>query len=193
MGRTHLILVGLAAAGTLALSACGSGAQDEQAAPQAQNQQMQMQGHDMSSMSSMQGMQGTGGDMAGMHHGDGGVELWAVQSGPLGTVVTDAAGHVMHRYDGDSATPPKTTCTEDCAAEWPPVLLPDGQQPELMGVDSSKVGTVTREDGSRQVTLAGWPLYRYAGDDGSLTTTAGQGEGGTWFAVAPDGSKAATP
>jgi predicted lipoprotein with Yx(FWY)xxD motif len=184
MGRTHLILAGLAA-GVLSLSACGSGAQDEQVTPQAQTR---MQGHDMSSTQ--------GHDMANMsgtHHGDGGVELWAVQSGPLGTVVTDAAGHVMHRYDGDSAAPPKTTCTEDCAAEWPPVLLADGDQPELMGVDSSKVGTVTREDGTKQITLAGWPLYRYAGDDGSLTSTAGQGTGGTWFAVAPDGSKITTP
>ncbi|MFR9803975.1 hypothetical protein ACL02T_16985 [Pseudonocardia sp. RS010] len=186
MGRTHLILAGLAA-GVLTLSACGSGAQDEQVVPQAQTR---MQGHDMSSE---HGPSTQGGDMAGMHHGDGGVELWAVQSAPLGTIVTDAAGHVLHRYDGDSAAPSTTTCTEDCAAEWPPVLLPDGEQPELLGVDASKVGTVTRTDGTKQVTLAGWPLYRYAGDDGSLTTTAGQGTGGAWFAVTPDGSKAVTP
>jgi predicted lipoprotein with Yx(FWY)xxD motif len=189
MGRTHLILAGLATAGVLTLSACGSGAQDQQVAPQAQTQTQghdmsSMQGHDMSSMS---------GATSGTHHGDGGVELWAVQSGPLGTVVTDAAGHVMHRYDGDTAAPSTTTCTEDCAAEWPPVLLADGERPALMGVDESKVGTVTREDGTKQVTLAGWPLYRYAGDDGSLSTAAGQGTGGVWFAVAPDGSKAVTP
>jgi predicted lipoprotein with Yx(FWY)xxD motif len=166
-----LVVAGLAA---LALTACGSGATEPQA-PAAQEQS-----HDM-------------GDMAGMHHGSGGVELWAVQSGPLGTVVTNADGHVLHRFDGDSAAPSATTCTDACATEWPPLLLENGKQPELLGVDADKVGVLQRPDGTRQVTLAGWPLYMYAQDDGSLTTTAGQGTDGKWFAVAPDGSKAVTP
>lgn len=170
-----LVLAGLAA---LALSACGSGAPAQpQAAPAAEQG---MQGMDHSSM-------------GGMHHGSDGVQLWAVQSGPLGVVVTNADGHVLHRFDGDSATPSATACTDACATQWPPLLVEAGEQPELLGVDADKVGVLQRPDGTRQITLAGWPLYMYAQDDGSLTTTAGQGTDGKWFAVAPDGSKAVTP
>jgi predicted lipoprotein with Yx(FWY)xxD motif len=169
----------LAAAGLTVLSACANEPVAPAAAPAAAT------GHDMAGMHGMEGMQG-------MHHGggSGSVELWAVQSGPLGTVVTDGGGHVLLRSDSDSATPPTSTCTDACAASWVPVLLPAGQTPGLMGVDDSAVGTVTRADGSAQLTLKGWPLYRNAADDGSLTTTAGNGTDGTWFAVAPDGSKA---
>jgi predicted lipoprotein with Yx(FWY)xxD motif len=178
MRSTSLTLAALAA-GVLALSACGSGAQTPHA-PSAQSRQDSMAGMDHHSM-------------GGMHHGSDGVELWAVQSGPLGTIVTNADGHVLHRYDGDSASPSTTTCTDACAAQWPPVLLEDGKQPQLLGVDASRVGVIQRPDGGRQVTLAGWPLYMWAQDDGDLASTEGQGTDGKWFAVAPDGSKAVTP
>jgi predicted lipoprotein with Yx(FWY)xxD motif len=174
--RSKSLVLAALAAGALALSACGSGAQEQPAAaPAAEGQAM-----DHSSM-------------GGMHHGSDGVQLWAVQSGPLGTVVTNADGHVLHRFDGDSAAPSTSTCTDTCAAQWPPVLLENGKQPELLGVSPDKVGVLQRADGTKQVTLAGWPLYMYSQDDGSLTTTAGQGTDGKWFAVAPDGSKAVTP
>jgi predicted lipoprotein with Yx(FWY)xxD motif len=39
------------------------------------------------------------------------------------------------------------------------------------------------------VTLGGWPLYRYSQDQVPGQAT-GQGVGGTWFAAAPNGSKA---
>jgi len=175
--RSPLILTGLAA-GLLALGACGSAPSGSAPAPTAAAPQMQ--GHDMPGM-------------PGMQHGSGAVELWAVQSGALGTVVTDGSGHVLHRFDGDSAAPPASTCAGACASTWHPLLLPEGQQPELMGVDAAKVGTVHRADGGTQLTLAGWPLYTWASDDGALSGTAGQGTDGTWFAIAPDGSKAARP
>ena len=48
-----------------------------------------------------------------------------------------------------------------------------------------------REDGSLQLTLDGWPLYRYAGDTAAGDTT-GEGVGGVWFVARPDGT-VATP
>jgi hypothetical protein len=38
------------------------------------------------------------------------------------------------------------------------------------------------------VTLGGWPLYRFAADPGP-GKWKGQGVGGTWFVVAPDGKR----
>jgi predicted lipoprotein with Yx(FWY)xxD motif len=59
------------------------------------------------------------------------------------------------------------------------------------GVRSALISTSVRADGSRQVTYAGHPLYRYAGDSGPGTTN-GQGSsafGAKWYVVAPSGQK----
>ena len=52
------------------------------------------------------------------------------------------------------------------------------------------MGTVARPDEMVQLTLGGWPVYRYAKDRGPADL-AGHGVGGTWFAVTPTGDKAA--
>lgn len=129
-----------------------------------------------------------GGDMAGMHMG--GTALWAVQTGPLGVVVTDGAGRMLYRSDADSASPPTARCTAACAAMWVPLRLTDGQPPDLEGVDAAKVGSVPRADGAPQVTLAGWPLYWHEGETAGLTTAGANGRNG-WFVTTPAGGRAA--
>ncbi len=119
----------------------------------------------------------------------GRVELWAVQSGALGVLVADGDGRPIYRFDRDSHQPSSTTCTGSCADTWPPVLI-GNQPPDLEGVNASLVGSIVRPDGQRQLTLAGWPLYRHAGDDGGLTSTYGNGDDNAWFVIAPSGDKA---
>lgn len=116
-----------------------------------------------------------------------GTKLLAATSAGLGPIVTDAAGRTLYRFDKDTAKPSASTCTDACAAKWPPV--PAGDKVEVTGVDSALVGTVTRPDGTKQLTLGGWPLYRFAGDSAPGQTN-GQGVGGTWFASTPAGKKA---
>ncbi|RKR90993.1 putative lipoprotein with Yx(FWY)xxD motif [Micromonospora pisi] len=113
-------------------------------------------------------------------------QLIAKKVAKMGSVVTDQKGWILYRFDKDSANPPTTNCNGDCARVWPPAVT-DGNT-ELTGVDQEKVGEVTREDGTRQLTLGGWPLYRYVGDL-KPGQWKGQGVGGTWFVVAPDGKK----
>ncbi|MFE7810264.1 SCO0930 family lipoprotein [Streptomyces sp. NPDC057430] len=105
----------------------------------------------------------------------------------LGKVVTDSEGFTLYRFDKDSASPPKATCEGDCAKAWPVVSAEGAKAPA--GVDASLLGEVTRADGSKQLTLGGWPMYRYAKDT-KPGDVNGQGVGGTWFASAPDGKKA---
>lgn len=69
---------------------------------------------------------------------------------------------------------------------WPPVLAEGGATPAVEGVDADLVATVTRSDGSSQVTLNGWPLYRFSGDTAPGETN-GEGVGGTWHAIGVDG------
>ncbi|MCX5499246.1 SCO0930 family lipoprotein [Streptomyces sp. NBC_00053] len=115
----------------------------------------------------------------------GRLSVW--KSRQLGPVVTDGAGFTLYRFDKDTAKPPASNCSGDCAAAWPPVLA-DGAKAGR-GVDPGLLGSVKRADGTRQLTLAGWPLYRYA-QDTAPRQTRGQGVGGTWFSAAPDGTKA---
>jgi predicted lipoprotein with Yx(FWY)xxD motif len=66
------------------------------------------------------------------------------------------------------------------------VTATDGS-PTAMGV-SAKLGTITRSDGSKQITLDGRPLYTYSGDSGA-GAVAGQGFMKIWWAVTPGGAE----
>jgi predicted lipoprotein with Yx(FWY)xxD motif len=120
----------------------------------------------------------------------GGPLLAAKEEAKLGTIVADAEGYTLYRFDKDTAKPPTTTCVDACATKWPPVTVDPKGKLSLEGVDKSAIGMVQRPDGTSQLTLGGWPIYRFAGDT-QPGATSGQGVGGTWFAVKPDGKKAA--
>ena len=106
----------------------------------------------------------------------------------MGQVIENSAGFVFYRFDKDTAKPKsKSACNGDCAKVWPPALTNDGK-PELKGIDADLVGTVTRADGTKQLTVGGWPIYTYIGDK-KPGTWKGQNVGGTWFVIKPDGTK----
>ncbi|MGW0394493.1 SCO0930 family lipoprotein [Streptomyces sp. NPDC003042] len=115
-------------------------------------------------------------------------QLTIADTGQLGPVLTDSAGFTLYRFDKDTAKPPTSTCDGDCAKAWPVVAA--GDVTAAAGMDPAVLGEVVRKDGGKQLTVAGWPAYRFAKDTkaGDLN---GQGVGGTWFALAPDGKKAA--
>ncbi|MEV5549802.1 SCO0930 family lipoprotein [Streptomyces sp. NPDC052309] len=105
----------------------------------------------------------------------------------LGELVTDGSGRTLYRFDQDTAQPPKSTCDGDCATAWPPVAADDAIAGE--GIDKALLGEVTRADGTKQLTIGGWPAYRYAKDT-AAGDVKGQGVNGKWYALAPDGKKA---
>ena len=62
------------------------------------------------------------------------------------------------------------------------------------GAQASDLGTITRSDGTKQVTYDGHPLYYFEGDTGP-GTDKGQGLNGfgnKWWLVAPSGSSITT-
>lgn len=113
-------------------------------------------------------------------------KLVAQSPDAMGDVVANEEGFLLYRFDKDSNKPAISNCNGDCALVWPPALT-DGE-PELEGIDEELVGTVLRSDGTRQLTLDGWPLYTYIGDE-KPGQWKGQKVGGTWFNVQPDGKK----
>ncbi|MER5436128.1 hypothetical protein [Streptomyces sp. NPDC002588] len=112
--------------------------------------------------------------------------LMAKEMQGMGSVVTDDKGMTLYRSDMDQATPSMSMCTGDCAKTWMPVMAQGDVQ--AMGVKNSLVGTVKRSDGMEQLTLDGWPLYRYM-DDTKAGQMNGQGKEKMWFAVTPSGGK----
>jgi len=64
--------------------------------------------------------------------------------------------------------PSATPCTAQCLKIWPELVLPKGvtKAKAGSGVKASKLGTVTRSGGVRQVTYGGKPLYWFVGDTG---------------------------
>ncbi|MFI9116979.1 hypothetical protein [Streptomyces venezuelae] len=57
------------------------------------------------------------------------------------------------------------------------------------GISAKAVGVVERADGTFQLTLNGWPLYRF-NQDVKAGDLLGESRDGKWFAVAGDGQPA---
>ena len=121
------------------------------------------------------------------------LELYAVQTGTLGVVVTDGEGRVLYGSAGDQADPPQSHCTDACAQAWQPLTVPAGQEPQLLGVEATVVGRLARPDGSSQLTLGGWPVYVNRNDDGQLKVAAPGLQAAGWFAMSPAGEKVTLP
>ncbi|MFE7073675.1 hypothetical protein ACFU96_26670 [Streptomyces sp. NPDC057620] len=141
------------------------------------------------------GLKGTGGTVTGKVVQEAPpkwVQLAAVRSPALGTHLININQATLYRFDKDSAEPSTSTCAGECAVTWPPVTIVEGGSVYLAGVEEKQVGAIRRDDGSVQLTVGGWPVYRYSGD-GKAGDANGQGVGGTWFAVGPTGQKSVSP
>ena len=111
-----------------------------------------------------------------------------VQARPsvYGKVLFDQRGFVVYGFTADSRT--ASRCYGACARAWPPLLVTGSAKP-LGGIDRTKLGTVRRRSGARQVTYAGHPLYYYVGDRsvGQILCQNVREFGGLWLVVAPSG------
>jgi predicted lipoprotein with Yx(FWY)xxD motif len=100
--------------------------------------------------------------------------------------LVDDQGRSLYVFASDTPNSGTSACTGDCIAEWPAVVT-TGSATAGEGVDAAMLGTITRDDGTTQVTYNGWPLYYYAGDlvPGDMM---GQAMGGNWFLVSAAGT-----
>jgi predicted lipoprotein with Yx(FWY)xxD motif len=108
----------------------------------------------------------------------------SMTSSSAGDHLTGPNGHALYLFAPDSAN--TSTCTDSCAQTWPPLTVSAGQNPVAGSGISVQLGTLTRSDGTLQVTVNGLPLY-YFGGDAAATDIKGQGKGGVWFLAGVDG------
>ena len=96
-------------------------------------------------------------------------------------IVVNSHGRALYMLTGDSKSHPKCRKANGCFSFWPPLKVASPKQLSKAPGIKGRLG-VWHRNGFWQVTLAGHPLYRYAGDSQRHRAT-GEGVvsfGGTW-------------
>lgn len=117
-----------------------------------------------------------------------GVTLSLRTDAKYGAVVTGADGmslYVFLKDKGDGAS----ACYGACAGTWPPLTVASASDVIPGSGVTGGLGTITRTDGTIQVTLGGAPLYYFAGDT-AAGDTKGQGLNDVWYLTSPTGTAA---
>ena len=132
----------------------------------------------------------TGSTAAGTPASSGSTAATVIEShaGSAASFLTNSSGRAVYLWAADSMN--KSMCSGACAQAWPPVTSM-GQVTAANGAKAADLGTITRSDGTKQVTYLGHPLYYFAGDSGPGQTN-GQGSdsfGAKWWLVTPAGAK----
>jgi len=85
--------------------------------------------------------------------------------GSLGTVlVAGSNGMTVYIFTEDVKDSGKSACSGDCLTAWPALTVPAGGTPIAGTGVAGTLATITRDDGTLQVTYNGLPLYFFAND-----------------------------
>jgi predicted lipoprotein with Yx(FWY)xxD motif len=109
-------------------------------------------------------------------------------SGVPGKALVGSNGRTVYLFQADKNG--ASACSGACAAAWPPDTVTGAPQAGS-GVNQALLGTITRPDGTIQVTYNGHPLYYFSADT-SAGAAHGQGVkafGAEWYVVSASGSK----
>jgi len=95
----------------------------------------------------------------------GAITVDAKPVGAAGTVLVDGkSGLTVYTFTKDVKDSGKSNCTGGCADTWPALTVPAGATPTGGASLTGKLGTLTRDDGTLQVTYNGLPLYFFKND-----------------------------
>jgi predicted lipoprotein with Yx(FWY)xxD motif len=112
-------------------------------------------------------------------------EVDVADSTKYGKYLVGEDGKTLYMFTPDTAT--KSNCNGDCAASWPPFTLEGSETVKGGAGVTGTFGSITRDDGSKQVTYAGHALYYYSGDTAAGDTN-GQGLFEKWYLLGADGA-----
>lgn len=106
----------------------------------------------------------------------------AMANTSLGSVLVDGKGMTLYLFTKDTKN--TSNCAGPCLVAWPALY---GKPTAGKGADDSKLGSLTRADGSTQASYNGWPLYYWKGDSKAGDVT-GQKVNDVWFVLDHDGN-----
>ena len=84
--------------------------------------------------------------------------------GSIGTVLVAANGMTVYTFTKDVKDSGKSVCLTGCITTWPALTVASGVTPAGGTGVTGKLGTITRYDGTIQVTYNGLPLYFFKND-----------------------------
>lgn len=121
---------------------------------------------------------------------------FTVALAPAGFFVS-SNGLTLYAFDKDTAGVSNCTSSQ-CVQNWPALTVASAAQLTIgAGLNESDFGTISRTDGTTQVTFKDVPLYNFAGDSAPGDKN-GDGVGGIWHlatkaTVPPPTSEPSTP
>jgi predicted lipoprotein with Yx(FWY)xxD motif len=87
-------------------------------------------------------------------------------------------GMTLYTFDKDTPNSSKSVCNGPCANNWPPLVAAETDQPH------GDFAIITRDDGKKQWTVKGIPLYFWTKDSKPGDKT-GDGFNGVWKVATP--------
>ncbi len=99
-----------------------------------------------------------------------------VEADTTGTYLVGTDGFSLYVFDNDE--PGVSNCAGECADAWPPFTTDALTVVGAEGVTGT-FATITRDDGSEQITYNDAPLYYYVGDE-AIGDTNGDGLNEVW-------------
>jgi predicted lipoprotein with Yx(FWY)xxD motif len=95
----------------------------------------------------------------------GGATVEAKPVGTIGTVlVAGSNGMTVYNFTMDTKDSGTSACTGGCSSTWPALTVAAGATPTGGAGVTGTLGTITRDDGTLQVTYNGLPLYFFKND-----------------------------
>ena len=98
----------------------------------------------------------------------------------VGRFLVDTKGVTLYWFKKDA--PGMSACAGECVGKWP--LYYRETVAAKDGLKTEDFGTITRDDGKKQTTYKGMPLYYFSGDK-APGDTGGNGVKDVWFVVNP--------
>jgi len=99
-------------------------------------------------------------------------------------ILVDGRGMTLYVFAPDKKN--KSVCYGECAAFWPPAIVPAGTTvPATMSGIKGTFGVTRRTNGKRELTFDGAPLYTFVKDKkpGDMTGQGLDVAGGYWWVV----------
>jgi predicted lipoprotein with Yx(FWY)xxD motif len=120
-----------------------------------------------------------------------GAAITVATASGAGKVLVDSNGMTLYYFEKDKQGGTKSACYGPCEKGWPPLRTEAAPQAGE-GALASKLGTIERQDGTMQVTYAGWPLYTFVEDKkpGEDNGTDSKAFGASWYPLHANGEKA---
>ena len=100
----------------------------------------------------------------------------------IGRYLVNDHGIALYIFKKDTVNTSVCGAANGCIDKWP-VFFADSVAPNI-GIDETAVGVISREDGVKQTTYKGQPLYYFFKDKAS-GDVFGQGLNSVWYVATP--------